>query len=51
MKVIVVGSSHGGYEAVRELLATQPDARFNGMRRATLFHFFLAACSCTLKAL
>jgi len=25
MKVIVVGSSHGGYETVRGILADQPD--------------------------
>ncbi len=51
MKVIVVGSSHGGYEAVRELLMDEPDTEINGMRKATLFHSCLVVCNYTLKAM
>lgn len=49
MKVIVVGSSHGGFEAVQELLQDYPDAEFNGTKRAISFRFFLVGCSSISK--
>ena len=39
VKVIVVGSSHGGFEAVRELLATQPDAEIQWYEKGDFVSF------------
>ena len=45
MKVIVVGSSHGGYEAVREVLADQPDAEIQWYEKGD----FLSFLSCGMQ--
>lgn len=45
MKVIVVGSSHGGYEAVREILADQPDAQIQWYEKGD----FLSFLSCGMQ--
>lgn len=45
MKVIVVGSSHGGYEAVREVLADQPDAQIQWYEKGD----FLSFLSCGMQ--
>ena len=47
MKVIVLGSSHGGYEAVEELLNLHPDAEIQWYEKVILSHSCLVACSCT----
>ena len=45
MKVIVVGSSHGGYEAVREILADQPEAEIQWYEKGD----FLSFLSCGMQ--
>ncbi|KRK33204.1 FAD-dependent oxidoreductase [Loigolactobacillus bifermentans] len=45
MKVIVVGSSHGGYEAVREVLADQPDTEIQWYEKGD----FLSFLSCGMQ--
>ncbi|MFD0898215.1 FAD-dependent oxidoreductase [Loigolactobacillus binensis] len=45
MKVIVVGSSHGGYEAVREILANDPDAEIQWYEKGD----FLSFLSCGMQ--
>lgn len=39
MKVIVVGSSHGGYEAVRELLMDEPDTEIQWYEKGDFISF------------
>ncbi len=39
MKVIVLGSSHGGYEAVEELLLTQPNAEIQWYEKGDFVSF------------
>ena len=39
MKVIVVGSSHGGYEAVRELLQDYPQAEIQWYEKGNFISF------------
>ncbi|HIY58821.1 MAG TPA: FAD-dependent oxidoreductase, partial [Candidatus Tetragenococcus pullicola] len=39
MKVIVVGSSHGGYEAVRELLMGAPDTQIQWYEKGDFVSF------------
>ena len=39
VKVIVVGSSHGGFEAVRELLATRPDVEIQWYEKGDFVSF------------
>ncbi|RSU09226.1 NADH peroxidase [Vagococcus acidifermentans] len=39
MKVIVLGSSHGGYEAVEELLLTHPDAEIQWYEKGDFISF------------
>lgn len=39
MKVIVVGSSHGGYEAVEELLISQPDTEIHWYEKGEFLSF------------
>lgn len=45
MKVIVVGSSHGGYEAVRQLLMSHPDAEIQWYEKGD----FLSFLSCGMQ--
>lgn len=45
MKVIVVGSSHGGYEAVRGILAAQPDTEIQWYEKGD----FLSFLSCGMQ--
>ncbi|WP_125982443.1 FAD-dependent oxidoreductase [Loigolactobacillus iwatensis] len=45
MKVIVVGSSHGGYEAVRETLSDYPDAKIQWYEKGD----FLSFLSCGMQ--
>ncbi|MCD2255550.1 FAD-dependent oxidoreductase [Lactobacillus sp. CC-MHH1034] len=45
MKVIVVGSSHGGYEAVRQLLMDHPDAEIQWYEKGD----FLSFLSCGMQ--
>ncbi|BDZ31483.1 FAD-dependent oxidoreductase [Lactiplantibacillus sp. WILCCON 0030] len=45
MKVIVVGSSHGGYETVRGILADQPDAEIQWYEKGD----FLSFLSCGMQ--
>lgn len=45
MKVIVVGSSHGGYEAVRGILAAQPDTEIQWFEQGD----FLSFLSCGMQ--
>ncbi|KRM98994.1 FAD-dependent oxidoreductase [Loigolactobacillus rennini] len=45
MKVIVVGSSHGGYEAVREILADNPDTEIQWYEKGD----FLSFLSCGMQ--
>lgn len=45
MKVIVVGSSHGGYEAVREVLANDPTAEIQWYEKGD----FLSFLSCGMQ--
>ncbi|VDG33109.1 NADH peroxidase [Lactobacillus plantarum JDM1] [Lactiplantibacillus mudanjiangensis] len=45
MKVIVVGSSHGGYETVRGILATQPDTEIQWYEQGD----FLSFLSCGMQ--
>ena len=45
MKVIVVGSSHGGFEAVREILADRPDAEIQWYEKGD----FLSFLSCGMQ--
>ncbi|WP_321572521.1 hypothetical protein [Enterococcus avium] len=49
MKVIVLGSSHGGYEAVEELLLTHPKAEVHGTKKVTLSHLWAEARKCISK--
>lgn len=39
MKVIVLGSSHGGYEAVEELLLTYPKAEVQWYEKGDFISF------------
>ena len=39
MKVIVVGSSHGGYETVRGILAAQPDTEIQWYEKGDFLSF------------
>ncbi|MDO5695824.1 MAG: hypothetical protein Q4P30_03590 [Eubacteriales bacterium] len=39
MKVIVLGSSHGGYEAVEELLETNSDAQIQWYEKGDYISF------------
>lgn len=39
MKVIVLGSSHGGYEAVEELLNLHPDAEIQWYEKGDFISF------------
>lgn len=45
MKVIVVGSSHGGYEAVREILADKPETEIQWYEKGD----FLSFLSCGMQ--
>lgn len=45
MKVIIVGSSHGGYEAVREILTDQSDAQIQWYEKGD----FLSFLSCGMQ--
>ena len=48
MKVIVVGSSHGGYEAVEGLLKDyHPDAEIQWYEQGDFFHSYLVVCKCS----
>ena len=47
MKVIVVGSSHGGYEAVEGLLKDYPDAEIQWYEQGDFLHSYLVVCKCS----
>lgn len=51
MKVIVVGSSHGGFEAVRGILAENLILKSNGMKKEISFHSCLVECNYISKEL
>ncbi|MGX7059056.1 NADH peroxidase [Vagococcus humatus] len=39
MKVIVIGSSHGGYEAVEQLLVSYPEAQVQWYEKGNFLSF------------